>query len=109
MRFPIDPLPPVGVTDDPYEIRETAALTALRPIGPRTLPPLIVPQRRPAPPPNRAQQRANDTERRGREERRMADRRTQSQPVTVDTRTGLDRRKGKRREDDPTTRVDLKA
>lgn len=109
MRFPIDPLPPVGVTDDPYEIQEKAAITAVRPVGARTLPPLVVPQRHPEPPNRTPQQRASEVERRAHEERREADRRTQNQPVTVDTRTGLDRRKGKRREDDPTTRVDLKA
>jgi hypothetical protein len=110
MRFPIDPLPPVGVTDDPFEIQEKAAINALRPVGPRTPPRLITPQRRPAPAPDRPpQQQASEAERRAHEDRRTTDRRTQNQPVTVDTRSGADRRKGKRREDDPTTRIDLKA
>lgn len=109
MRFPIDPLPPVGVTDDPYEIQEKAAISALRPVGARTLPPMIVPQRRTAPTARQPQQPPPETNRRAQEDRRTTDRRTQNTPVLVDTRSGLDRRKGKRREDDPTTRVDLKA
>lgn len=110
MRFPIDPLPPVGVTEDPYEIQEKAAITPLRPVGTRTLPPMILRQQRaPQRPGPESQQNPPDMNRREQEDRRTMDRRVQNQPVTVDTRSGLDRRKGKRRDDDPTTRIDLKA
>jgi len=107
MRFPIDPPPPIGVTDDPYEIQEKAALTPTRPVGPRTQPPLALRQQRqatrPAPP------RPSEYRPRAAEDRRTLDRRVSNQPVLVDTRSGLDRRKGKRRGDDPTTRINEKA
>lgn len=108
MRFPLDPLPPVGVTDDPYEIQEKAGVTAVRPVGERSLPPLIVRARREPQPPQEQAQRPPAVERRA-EDRRKMDRRISNQPVLVDTRSGLDRRKNKRREDDPTTRIDEKA
>lgn len=107
MRFPIDPLPPVGITDDVYEIQEKAGVMPVRPVGERSLPPLIVRRRRAAPPQEQPQR--PPTERRVGEDRRKMDRRVSNQPVLVDTRSGLDRRKGKRRDDDPTTRVDEKA
>jgi hypothetical protein len=107
MRFPLDPLPPVGVTDDRYEIQEKAGVTAVRPVGPGSAP--LTAPRRPAPQQRQPEQPAQEAERRAGEDRRTVDRRTQNLPVLVDTRSGFDRRKGKRRDDDPTTRVDLKA
>jgi hypothetical protein len=112
MRFPVDPLPPVGVTDDLYEIQEKAALTPLRPVGVRTVPPVMPrPRQRhvPEPPQAAAEQPAPVAERREAGDRRKIDRRISNQPVTVDTRSGIDRRHGKRRDDDPTTRIDIKA
>lgn len=111
MRFPVDPLPPIGVTEDVYEIQEPAGIRPLRPVGPplsqqrllaRRPRPVAAPPAppRPAPPP---------VERRSGEDRRKGDRRVANLPVLIDTRSGVDRRRAKRRETDPTTRIDEKA
>jgi len=111
MRFPIDPLPPVGVTEDPYEIQEKAGIAAIRPVAEPRAQQLIMPRRRaPAPAEERPPgEQPPEVDRRMAEDRRKGDRRVANQPVLVDTRSGLDRRKGKRREHDPTTRIDEKA
>jgi hypothetical protein len=109
MRFPIDPLPPVGITEDPYEIHEKAGVTAVRSVTEPRVALRNMPPRRAPEPPRERDQRALELERRAMEDRRRIDRRIANQPVLVDTRSGVDRRRGKRRDDDPTTRVDLKA
>ncbi len=112
MRFPVDPPPPVGVTDDPYPLQETAGIRPLRPVGPSLArQPLLrrrprpaaqsaAPAPQPAPPP---------VERRSGEDRRKGDRRIAQLPVLIDTRSGQDRRRTPRRADDPVTRIDEKA
>ena len=97
------------MTDDPYEIQEKAATSALRPVATGNQPPLLIPQRRPIGETRPVKSKPPETERRNHDERRTTDRRTQNLPVLVDTRSGLDRRKGKRRDADPLTRVDIKA
>ena len=109
MRFPIDPLPPVGVTEDHYEIQEKAAISALRPVATGNQPPLLMPQRRPIAEMRQVKATPPEAERRSHDDRRNVDRRVQDLPVLVDTRSGLDRRKNNRREADPMTRVDIKA
>lgn len=111
MRFPVDPLPPVRVTEDPYEIQETAAVRPLRPVSTPLAQQRLLPRRRapatpvretpqPSPPP---------VERRAGGDRRKADRRVANVPVLIDTRSGQDRRRNKRRADDPTFGIDEKA
>lgn len=112
MRFPVDPPPAVGVTENPYDIQEPNAIPAVRPVGPPLAQQRLFPRRprqapaaapeppRPAPPPY---------ERRSGEDRRKEERRKVNLPVLVDTRSGIDRRRTKRRADDPTTRIDEKA
>ncbi|MBI5752817.1 MAG: hypothetical protein HZA59_11875 [Hydrogenophilales bacterium] len=97
MRFPVDPPPAVGFSEDLYEIQEAAGIRPLRPVGPRSQPPLIVRPRRPPAPPQR--QAGEDT--RKNEDRRQRDRRQYTQNVLVDTRLGRDRRHERRRPDDP--------
>lgn len=109
MRFPIDPLPPVGVTEDPYEIQEKAAIAPIRPVAEPRAQQLVMPRRRAPEPPREQPEQAPPAERRAGEDRRRMDRRISNQPVLVDTRSGVDRRRNKRREDDPTTRIDEKA
>jgi len=99
MRFPIDPPPPVGFAEDLYEIQETAGIRPVRPVGPRSQPPLIVRPRRQPVPPTEERQAGEDT--RTREDRRQKERRQYVQKVLVDTRLGRDRRHERRRPDDP--------
>lgn len=99
MRFPIDPPPPVGVVDNPYEIQETVAIKALRPLGPSPEnPPSVTPRHQPIEP---VQRRPTDEESRNGADRRQVDRRRYTQKVLVDTRLGRDRRNTRRRPDDP--------
>lgn len=99
MRFPIDPPQAINVTDNPYEIQQTAGIKALRPLGPSPRQESNVrPHYNPIPEPK---QRTADADARKNEDRRQGDRRTYAQPVLVDTRLGRDRRLGRRRPDDP--------
>lgn len=109
MRFPLDPIAPVGVVDDRYEIVQPEGVRPAPAVGPRTQPPLLVrPRRRPEAEPE-APREPPTQEQRARGDRRQGERRVAQQPVLVDTRSGVDRRQGKRRLDDPTTRIDEKA
>ncbi len=97
MRFPIDPPQAISVTDNPYEIQETAGIKPLRPLGPSPKQELIArPHASPVPEPRDA---SDDT--RNKEDRRQGNRRQYVQAVLVDTRLGRDRRLGRRRPDDP--------
>jgi hypothetical protein len=109
MRFPIDPPPPVGVTEDPYEIQEKAAVSPIRPVAEPRAQQLVMPRRHAPAPPREQEREVPTADRRAGEDRRKVDRRVSNQPVLVDTRSGIDRRRNKRREDDPTTRIDEKA
>ena len=98
MRFPIDPPAPISVVDNPYEIRSTEGIKGLRPLGPHPNPPMINrPRRYLEPPP----QRSAGVDTRKNEDRRQADRREYTQTVLVDTRLGRDRRRERRRPEDP--------
>ncbi|MEO1767088.1 hypothetical protein [Thiobacter aerophilum] len=111
MRFPVDPPPPIGVAEDPYDIQETTGIRPVRPVGAPLSQQRLV-GRRPRPvasPPAPVQPAPPPVERRSGEDRRKGDRRVANLPVLVDTRSGIDRRRAKRRNDDPTTRVDEKA
>ncbi len=108
MRFPLDLLPPVGVVDDRYEIPQAEAVRPAPAVGPRTQPPLVV---RPRPKPKaeaEAPRQPPEREQRAQGDRRQGERRVAQLPVTVDTRSGIDRRQNKRRSDDPTPRIDEK-
>ena len=97
MRFPIDPPPAIGVEDSPYEIQSPAGVKSLRALGPRPNPPLISRSRRAvAPPP-----REPGADMRKGEDRRQKDRRQYLQKILVDTRLGRDRRRERRRPEDP--------
>ena len=99
MRFPIDPPPPLSVTDNPYEVQETAGIKPLRPLGPSPQPSQHVwPRHEPEPP---VEQRQAGADTRKSDDRRQADRRQYTQKVFVDTRLGRDRRQARRRPEDP--------
>jgi len=98
MRFPIDPPQAIGVVDNPYEIQSTTGIKGLRALGPHPNPLLINrPRRDLVPPP----QREPGTDTRNSEDRRQVDRRQYAQTVLVDTRLGRDRRRTRRRPEDP--------
>lgn len=108
MRFPIDPPPPVGVVDNPYEIQETAAIKAVRPLGPSPQGPQTELQRHQVVEP--VARRPADEDTRSGADRRQGDRRQYSLSVLVDTRLGRDRRQSRRRpEDPPAPSIDEKA
>lgn len=99
MRFPIDPPPPISVTDNPYEVQETAGIKPVRPLGPSPQPSQHVwPRHEPEPP---VEQRQAGADTRISDDRRQGDRRQYTQKVFVDTRLGRDRRNTRRRPDDP--------
>jgi len=99
MRFPIDPPPPISVTDNPYEVQETAGIKAIRPLGPSPQQEVIVrPHYNPVPSPEQ-RQAGEDT--RNSDDRRQGERRQYRQKVFVDTRLGRDRRQTRRRPQDP--------
>lgn len=98
MRFPIDPPQAIGVVDNPYEIQSTSGIKGLRPLGPQPNPLLINrPRRDLVPPP----QREPGTDTRTGVDRRQGERRQYAQTVLVDTRLGRDRRRERRRPEDP--------
>ena len=99
MRFPIDPPPPIGVIDDPYEIRGTDGIRRVRAINAETLPQQTELPHQVAIEP--VERRAADQETRNGADRRLADRRQYTQVVLVDTRLGRDRRNTRRRPTDP--------
>jgi len=98
MRFPIDPPPPIGVIDDPYEIRGTDGIRRVRAINAETLPQTELPRHQVVEP---VERREADQETRSGADRRQGDRRKYTQKVLVDTRLGRDRRNTRRRPDDP--------
>ena len=98
MRFPIDPLPPVGVVDNPYEIRGASRIRPVHAVDPRTQQEVLRPHFEPVAP---VEERPAGTEARAGADRRQGDRRNYTQKVLVDTRLGRDRRHSRRRPDDP--------
>lgn len=106
MRFPIDPLPPIGSTENPYEIREKSPITPVKAVMPHGQ--ALVFQHRPRRAPETPVQRRAGEERREHEDRRQGDRRRYTQKVLIDTRSGHERRHERRRPDDPLTGVDEK-
>lgn len=112
MRLPVEPLPPPEPADDLYAIRRRVPVPRAGQVTARSLPPLVIsPHHEPigeAEP--RAENAAKDTGDQGEgreiEDRRLMCRRIYHLPVLLDTRSGEDRRRHARRDDDPVTGVD---
>lgn len=101
-------LPPPRITGvwDRLTVTGLAAVKAAKPVGPRTLPPLVAPPRHEEPLREVAERR-HDTQLHG--DRRTYCRRSHHLPVLVELRSGLERRHNKQRMDDPTEHIDINA
>lgn len=107
MRF-VPSLPPPRITGvwDSLRVGGLAAVKAVKPVGPRTLPPLVTPPRHEEPL-REATERRHDAHPNG--ERRTYCRRSRHQPVLVELRSGRERRHNKQRMDDETEHIDIEA
>lgn len=104
MKF-VPSLPPPGITGigRGLAVNRLTAVGAVKPVQPRTLPPLVVQPHE--------QHEMHEVERRFdrhlQGERRVYCRRVQHLPVLVEFRSGLDRRRHSQREGDQTEHVDI--
>lgn len=107
MRY-VPSLPPSKITGvwDRMMVSGLTAVKAVKPVGPRTLPPLVTPPRHEEPL-REAMERRHDTHLHG--DRRTYCRRSRQLPVLVELRSGLERRHNKQRTDDPTEHIDINA
>lgn len=84
-----------------------AGVKAAKPVQQRTLQPLLVPPREQYEPAGEVAERRHDRHPQG--ERRTYCRRSRRQPVLVELRAGLERRRHNQRAKDPTEHVDIEA
>ncbi|HEX5364317.1 MAG TPA: hypothetical protein VFW59_08595 [Gallionella sp.] len=104
MKF-VPSLPPPRITGvgGGLKVNRLTAVGAVRPVQPRTLPPLVLLPHEVHEPPE-VERRHDRPEQ---VERRKYCRRVQHRPVLVEFRSGLDRRHRSQREGDPTEHVDI--
>jgi len=101
--------PTIAVTKDDSEVEALTAVKAVKPVQPRTLPPLVVqPRARPKASPDITEQQDRRLDVHVHRERRIYCRRIEHLPVLVEMRSGFDRRRHNQRGDDMTEHVDEK-
>ncbi|HCA26051.1 MAG TPA: hypothetical protein DEP05_00050 [Betaproteobacteria bacterium] len=104
MRFVPSWLPPVAAPEHPLDVNALRRVGPAKRTGERTLPPLI---RRAAQRRNGAPAREEGVGQSSRERRRFC-RRVSRRALLLELRGGADRRRGKRRRNDLTARIDEK-
>ena len=109
MRFVPDLPPPITVGKEGLEVKALTQVKAARPVQARTLPPLVLQQPtllEEASDPVELEENRHDSHFHG--ERRMYCRRIEQLPILVELRSGIDRRRHKRRDVDETEHIDVK-